>query len=162
MSQNEIFNPVDSFGNQIWKPEPDPRSSARIFLQLVAIGNKADVISDEQMKFYVSELRRAIFDRSSVVDLDAKIPLPVSFEEYERFQREEEAKRRKVQDELAMLAPFPIDNAIINPIQEWINAQGGLDNVLNAIQKNGWADTSSWEKDGRKFMVADIKRLGKT
>jgi len=59
--------------------------------------------------------------------------------------------------EVPVLLEAPTD-----PMQEWIDAQGGLDSVLKAIQKNGWADTSSWEKDGKKFTVADIKRLGKT
>ena len=57
---------------------------------------------------------------------------------------------------------YPQPEAPTDPIQEWIGVQGGLDNVLKAIQKNGWADNSSWEKDGKRFTVADIKRLGKT
>ena len=162
MSLGEIFNPVDSFGNPIWKHEPDPRSQAKLFLQLLTMGNGLGIISDEQVKFSVLKLKGVIFDKPSVLAPDAKVPLPVSSEEYEEFKREEEARWRRTQDKLVMSAPLPVDDVTTNQLHEWIASRGGLDNVLKAIQKNEWADTSSWEKVGKKFTVADIKRLGKT
>lgn len=91
--------------------------------------------------------------------------------EMEAYLREEKRRFPKLTatryEEVTSLQTVPVPEypqpeVSADPIQEWIDVQGGLDNVLKAIQKNGWADTSSWEKEGRKFTVADIKRLGKT
>lgn len=163
MSLGEI-SPLDSFGNQIWKPEPDPRNLAKLFLQLIAVGNKEGLISNKEVKLCVSGLRAAIFDKAPMLDPDARIPLPIeeSFEEYEERMKMEKIEWDRARDEKVALAPLPIDVDTVNPIQEWIDSQGGLDNVLKAIQKNGWPDTSSWEKGGKRFTVADIKRFGKT
>ena len=42
-------------------------------------------------------------------------------------------------------------------IEKWVEVKGGSQRVLKAIRENKWPDASTWEFNGRKFAVTDVK-----
>ncbi|MBI2309537.1 hypothetical protein HYU89_01440 [Candidatus Collierbacteria bacterium] len=140
MPLGETFNPLDSFGNQIWQPDSNSRLPAKIFLLYLDGEVKAGRVSDETATWMLSRLREAIsppvkiswkqyipttcnFKQEELIDMGAGdepfvAPLPLSWEEIERAERTK------------------------GSIEKWVKARGGPQRVLKVIRENQWTDAA--------------------
>lgn len=147
------LNALDALRASSFQPDFDPVVGKAIsIVKFLNLAEKAGEISHDQSSRLATQLYNAMRDAGYNLPLLAQKPPRDEIETLPQTAFRPEASP----------VPYEPIETPVDPIYEWINAQGGLDNVLKAIQKNSWADTSSWEKDGRRFTVADIKRLGKT
>ena len=104
----------------------------------------------------MSQLHEAMFPRIATRDLwQEYIPTTVCV-------GQKELTNADVSD--PPLPPLPCSEVEIerakevkSSLEKWVKTRGGPQVVLKTVKENQWADTATWEYEGNKFAVADVK-----
>jgi hypothetical protein len=149
MPLGETFNPLDSFGNQIWQPDPNPRLLAKVFLLYLSGEVKAGRVSNERAMGMLSRLREVISP-----------PVKIGWEEYIPTT----CYTGQTDTNNEPFVPLPLPEVEIervkrtkSSIEKWVEARGGSQRVLKAVRENQWINTAIWEYEGNKFAVVDVR-----
>lgn len=154
MPLGEAFNPLDSFGNQIWQADSNPRTFAKAFLLYLSGEVKAGRVPNATAIGMLSRLREAI-SPSARISWNGYVPTTCCVKQ---------DRQTNIVLSEEFLIPEPISqedlrkiDEVKSSIEKFVEASGGSQRVLSAIEKNKWPDASTWEFDGKKFSVVDVK-----